>query len=248
MLLRTTLGSQVEAALALQSTDYKHWTKQAEQQGIVLPYTRSDSFVAAFVGTPANPPTRAGQTRSSHVYPAHITKADNVQHIPERIPLDEDFSWLVGAYLSEGCIATGASKKGGKQRPYAVLVSNMSDVFKERFTRFCDKYNIGFHLDSSTRLLPSGKRAPTVSLRMHSLQMGELFTRMFGTGATVKRIDPVLLGAPDIFLSGLLDGYWSRDGSVSTDSNYMMAYSASNSMLQDIQQIGRHRPPGQVLF
>jgi hypothetical protein len=78
--------------------------------------------------------------------------------------------------------------------------------------------------------------------------MGELFTRMFGTGATVKRIDPVLLGAPDIFLSGLLDGYWSRDGSVSTDSNYMMAYSASNSMLQDIQQIGRHRPPGQVLF
>lgn len=229
--------SHVDAILDIYNKRTKRaWTKSIPEH-VKVPYGRMDAFLDAFIGCGDKNPRRPG-CRSEHVYPFDTSKKGGEgAHIPEKIPLDEDFGWLVGAYLSEGCIATGANRKGAKPRPYALLVSNMSEAFEQRFARFCGRYGIGYHVDSSTRLMPSGNTCPTVSLRMHSLLMGELFMRLFGTGAAIKRIHPMFFGAPDDFLRGLLDGYWSGDGSVSNTSLSMSAYSASHGMLVDLQQI-----------
>lgn len=230
--------SHVEAALEEQAKGERRWYQTAkERRGVELPYSRSDAVLCAFVGTPTQPPTRKSMCLSGHVYPATISKRDTVAHIPEKLPLDEDFGWLVGAYLAEGCIAVGANKRGAPHRPYALLICNMQPEFKQRFVRFCERYDIGYHVDAGTRLMASGNRSPTVSLRMHSLLLGELFMKMFGNGAAEKRIDPTLFGAPDGFLRALLDGYWSGDGHVLEKGNSMAAYSASRALLIDIQQI-----------
>ena len=229
--------SHVERALAVKAEGERQWFGGLAERGIFVPYKRSDSVNVAFVGTPRLAPTRRDNSRPGHVYPANISKCDSVAHIPERIPLDEDFGWLVGAYLSEGCIAMGANKKGAPERPYAVLICNMQPEFKLRFERFCERYTISYHIDAGTRLMKSDNRSPTVSLRMHNLLLGELFIKMFGNGAANKRVDPTLFGAPDAFLLALLDGYWSGDGSVSKGGQSMSAYSASGPLLVDIQQI-----------
>jgi DNA-directed RNA polymerase beta' subunit len=231
--------SHVERALAVKAEGKRTWYVGLKDRGVHVPYSRSDIFMSVFVGTEKYPATRKHSTRPGCVYPAHtsIRNIDEMQHIPENIPLDEDFGWLVGAYLSEGCIAVGANKKGATPRPYALLICNMQSEFKARFVRFCETYNIGYHVDAGTRLMKSGNRSPPVSLRMHSLLMGELFLRLFGNGAAEKRVHPLFFGAPDACLHGLLDGYWSGDGCVSRDGVNMSAYSASGSLLIDVQQI-----------
>lgn len=231
--------SHVEAALRVRENERIGWFKNLSSHGVHVPYSRGDALLEAFVGTEKKAPKRKHSTRPGCVYPAHtsIKKDEDMQHIPEHIPLDADFGFMVGAYLADGCIAIGNNKKDAAKRPYAVLICNMSKEFRARFESFCQRYNIGYHIDAGTRLMQSGNRSPTVSLRLHSLLMGELFMRLFGQGAEVKRIDPVLLGAPDEFLHALLDGYWSGDGHVSDKNKAMSAYSASKGMLQDIQQI-----------
>jgi DNA-directed RNA polymerase beta' subunit len=227
--------SEVDKALKHREEVGRKWTHELGKS-IILPYNRADSLIAAFIGQPKRPPTNTALLANC-VYPKKTMGEDMISHVPENIPLDHDFGWLVGAYLSEGCIAVGANKKGAAQRPYAVLICNMSKEFHELVDRFAKRYEISYHVDEGTRNMASGYVGYTKTLRMHSLILGELFMRMFGNGAASKRIHPSLLGAPDEFLKGLVDGYFSGDGMVSKKDNYMNAYSASRGLLDDLQQI-----------
>lgn len=211
------------------------WTQEFDKS-IILPYKRSDSLLAAFVGQPKRPATNT-HYKEGCVYPLKTMGKDMASHVPEAIPLDRDFGWIVGAYLSEGCIAVGANKKGAKEKPYAVLICNMTPEFHERVDAFCKRYDIGYHVDEGTRQMPSGTVAQTKSLRMHCLLLGELFMRMLGNGAANKRIHPMLLGAPDDFLHGLVDGYFSGDGYVGISHVTVRAYSASHGLLEDMRQV-----------
>jgi DNA-directed RNA polymerase beta' subunit len=201
-----------------------------------LPYNRMDSFLVAFLGSPSRPPTMKDLTKDGCVYSIYnCGHQETSAHIPEKIPLDREWGWIVGAYLSEGCIATGANKKGAVPKPYALLISNNCDDFNSRTSEFCQRYSLGYHVDEGTRDMPSGTVAKTKTLRIHSLLLGTLFKKLFGQGADKKRVHPSLLGAPDEFLIGLLDGYISGDGYVAAHS--MNAYSVSEGLLKDLQQI-----------
>jgi DNA-directed RNA polymerase beta' subunit len=211
------------------------WTQEIGKS-IILPYKRIDSLTAAFVGLPSRPATNT-HYKEGCVYPLKTMGKELASHVPEAIPLDKDFGWIVGAYLSEGCIAVGANKKGAKERPYAVLICNMTPEFHERVDVFCKRYDIGYHVDEGTRQMASGTVGKTKTLRMHCLLLGELFMRMFGNGACDKRIHPMLLGAPDDFLHGLVDGYFSGDGCAPARQVSLNAYSASLGLLEDMRQI-----------
>lgn len=211
------------------------WTKEFNRS-FVTPYSRPDILLAAFVGQPKRPATNTFM-RANCIYTLKTMGAEMVSHLPERLPLDRDFGWLVGAFLADGCIATGAPRKGAAEKPYAVLICNMSAEFREGVDRFCTRYDIGYHVDEGTRTMKSGYVVQTVSLRMHSLILGELFMELFGQGAAVKRLHPSLFGAPDEFLHGVVDGYWSGDGCVSKHDNSIEAYSVSRGLLEDMRQI-----------
>ncbi len=227
--------SEVRKALDLRQQVGRRWTKEFGKD-IVTPYNRADSLVAAFVGQPTRPATNTFM-RERCVYPLKTMGAAMVSHLPERIPLNREFGWLVGAYLAEGCIAVGAARKDGDAKPYAVLICNMSAEFRDGVDAFCKRYDIGYHVDEGTRTMKSGYAATTVSLRMHSLVLGELFMRLFGNGADKKRLHPSLFGAPDDFLHGVVDGYFSGDGSVSKKDARVSAYSASHGLLEDVRQV-----------
>ncbi len=218
--------SEVEKALEWRKGHGKFWwkghggTRFPGGIGTVfkLPYTRSDTFVEAFLGSPKLVPHRAKNCQPGCVYPA--TAAHQSAHIPEKMPLDEETGFLAGIYLAEGNCTY-----------HHLMISNLDDDINERVHHCFKRWEVNYHIIDEAR--PMGW---TKTLRSHSMVLTHLFLKLFGTGSHLKRIAPELLAAPDPFLKGLIGGYFDGDGCL-TGRNIITAYSASHGMLEDLQQV-----------
>lgn len=147
------------------------------------------------------------------VYPKHVSKQSS--DIPENIELDTEFGFFIGAYLAEGCCTE-----------HHTLISNMDYDFNLRISQFCDRWNLNFHVDEGPR-----------TLRIHSLVLTQLLRKLINTGSGNKQFPSIFLQAPEQFQKGLIDGYFSGDGTVSKKQNEILATSISNQLLQGIQMI-----------
>ena len=221
-------SSEVEKALEWRKGHGKFWwkghggTRFPGGVGTVfkLPYSRSDTFVEAFVGSPSKPPHRAKYCQSECVYPAMATLQS--AHIPEMMPLDEETGYLVGIYLAEGGCTS-----------HHLMISNLDDDVNERVHQCFKRWGVNYHVIDELRP-PNGR---TKTLRSHSMVLTQLFMKLFGTGSHLKRIAPELLAAPDAFLKGLIGGYFDGDGTMRASRNQISAYSASRGLLEDLQQV-----------
>lgn len=211
-------------------SNHRNWYNSNHGKRFTLPYSRSDAFTEGVVGSKNKktgeraPPRRSYKDeRENCIYPKSSTFQS--AHIPERIELDADCGFFVGAYLAEGCCTE-----------HHLLISNIDDDFNERIDRFCKRYELNYHIDDKMVVKP-GYQGRSKTLRTHSMVLTQLFIRSIGTGAGVKRIPAELFAAPDEFLKGLIDGYFSGDGCVPADGNCVMASSICKGLLEDIQQV-----------
>lgn len=125
-----------------------------------------------------------------------------ISHIPDKLPLDNDFGFFVGLYLAEGwCTKT------------FVGISNNDSVIRKRITDYCDRYNITYDLVTS-----EGKNVRK-STKIHSVLLARLFKIICDTGSENKRVPEFAYTAPPEFLRCLIDGYYSGDGCVQKDGN-----------------------------
>jgi DNA-directed RNA polymerase beta' subunit len=77
----------------------------------------------------------------------------------------------------------------------------------------------------------------SITMRIHGALLAELMSKNFGNGSENKVVPAWVLQAPDAFLKGLVNGYFSGDGSCSKKNNEVKAGSSSQPMLEMIQQI-----------
>ena len=147
---------------------------------------------------------------------------NSTSKIPEHIPLDKNFGFIVGAYAAEGGVT-------GQQ----TIVSNITDDFNKVVDEFCSQYSVEYHIDSKV-----SEKGFSKTLHLHSTILTYLFTNMIGTGSKNKRLPGWVLQAPDEFIGGVIDGYFGGDGTINkNDSNCISATSISKGLLEDIQQI-----------
>jgi len=206
-----------QVAKGLQYIDEHQWWHKHHGKDFTVPYKRSDSFLCAFVGDKAR---RVVNTQKDNcVYPLHMLRQP--AHVPEQLPLDNVTGFFIGAYLSEGCCTE-----------HHILISNTDDDFLSNIDEFCNRYDIKYHFDER-----KDERGHTKTLRMHCMVLAQLLLRTIGTGSHNKRIPAFMLDAPNEFLMGLVDGYFSGDGTVSKRDNVVKATSVSEGLLHDIQQI-----------
>lgn len=206
-----TYMSEVERAKLARSNGGFWW----KNRSFTLPYKHSDSFVATFIND-----QNSQHYEPSCVYPKKCHNTTTT--IPENIPLDEEFGFILGAYAAEGCVTS-----------HHVLISNVDNDFNRKVDSFCQRYKIGYHIDQ--RIIGT---SVTKTLRLHSLVLAQLFERMIGTGSSQKRLPAWALQAPLCFMQGLIDGYFSGDGSVTKDDrNVVSACSTSKGLIEDVQQI-----------
>jgi len=209
-------GTHAQKALQMLNGEDRHWFQKNQGTAFTIPYSRSDAFRDAFVD---GKNTNANEIRAGFVYPKRTRP--NVSQIPERIPLTHDFGFFMGAYLAEGTANTTQ-----------VSITNNDAAYLEKISVFVSKWNVGSHKVSEKKhALRSGIKGTSTSLVIHSTLLAKLIGRAFGRVSGEKTMPNWVFQAPDVFVSGLIDGYMSGDGTVDKKSGCVLATSVSEELL-----------------
>jgi intein/homing endonuclease len=176
----------------------------------ILPYNRPDSILYSWSNT------KLTTFEEGCVYPKCSHKV--VSRIPEKIPLDEHFGFVVGIYLAEGW-----------STDTFVGISNNEPVILDRVRAWCDKYGVTHHTVVSTNERFPGSMS--TDLKLHSVILARWFKPWMGTGAANKKMPPEAFIGPREFAKGILDGYFSGDGYVEANGNQIKVTSVSEELI-----------------
>ena len=178
------------------------WFYRGNGKEFVTPYKRGDTFFGRRKDFYM-------RMKSGFVYIHTSTRV--VSHIPAKIPLDNDFGFFVGIYLAEGWSTLTF-----------VGISNNDPNIRKRVTDFCDRYGLTYHLVTRVLLNSKGKNVrngTSNDLKIHSTLLARMFKIICETGSSNKFVPEFAYTAPDEFIKGLIDGYFSGDGCVTLTGN-----------------------------
>lgn len=147
-----------------------------------------------------------------------------VSHVPDKIPLDNDFGFFIGLYLADGWVTKTF-----------LGISNNDKVIRKRITDFCDRYGVTYHTVFSEG--KNVRNGTTTDLKVHSVLFARMFMELCNTGSSNKHIPDFAYIAPDDFIKGLIDGYFSGDGFVNKTDGSINASSVSEELITGISFI-----------
>jgi DNA-directed RNA polymerase II subunit RPB1 len=213
-----SFGSEIMKALSY--CHERNWWANHANIDFVVPYARSDSLLEA-----TNCKCRQGaNTKQSFetgiVYLKHKGKQSR---IPEKIPYDFEFGYLIGAYCAEGCMTKTQ-----------ISISNNDVKFFEPINTLMLRWGITtkYYVVSNK----NGQEGWTSSdLRIYSKLLTEILNALCGKGSDNKFIHPELLNGNKEFMRGVLSGYFGGDGAIDKKTKYISAYSVSRKLLENLQ-------------
>lgn len=151
---------------------------------------------------------------------APVTTISEINIIDFRkIKLDSEFGWFVGAYLAEG------SMNGN-----SIVITNISNVFKENTKKIADRFNCQFKHE--TYVGEYGPGASNIIVKCKPLK--QHIVENCGNSSFNKKVPDYAFSASNDFVSGLVRGYFEGDGNVAGTRNMIRAHSRSEKLLTDI--------------
>lgn len=200
-----------------------HWWSIHVDKDFTVPYKRSDIFLVGFREQKKNKNAKNTQSfKNGILYPKK--QKENKAQIPEMIPYDFDFGYLIGAYLAEGCTTKTQ-----------ISIANNDAKFFEPINRLMTKWNITTKYYVHNDKCKDGWTSS--DLRIYSKLLTDIIDNLCGKGAANKFIHKELYNGGIEFMKGLLSGYIGGDGSVSKTGIMVSAHSVSHRLLKDIQLI-----------
>ena len=207
-------GSEMQKALAYKEVDH-FWFRNGDGKEFITPFVRGDTLLDSFKRSLEYP------TLPGYIY----TIARNAHRaIPDKFQLDSEFGFFIGAYLAEGCCGWDNQ----------VCISNNDPIFRKRIGAFFDSMSIGYHVQVQENKGQEGWTS--TDIRAHSTVLTELIKKTCGVGSEHKFVPSWAFSAPEAFLKGLIDGYFSGDGCV-TLKHYITASSVSERLIDGITLI-----------
>jgi DNA-directed RNA polymerase beta' subunit len=206
-----------EAYKAMNYMDEYHWWNKYNNVEFILPYKRSDSFRDRMKDLRKGCENRVS-IENGYVYPKKTWK--NCCKIPENIPLDYDFGFLIGAYCAEGCLTRTQ-----------ISISNNDFEYHLPIQRWCDKYNI---TTKQYRNENKNKEGWTSSdIRIYSIVLTDLIEKLCGKLSHGKFIHQNLIFSNEEFKKGFINGYIGGDGTINVRSKSISSFSVSYQLLND---------------
>ena len=144
--------------------------------------------------------------------------------IPQEYELDNDFGFIVGAYITGHCENTGTQ----------CIISNNDQSFRDRLEKWCKRHNIRFDIRVQNDKHFKGDTG--TDFLIHSPLMCEWFTNMCGNYSHGKHIPDFTMFACDEFIKGMMDGYFSGDGKVDKRGNIMCS-SVSERLIDELMMV-----------
>jgi len=213
-------SSEVEKAKEVM-TEY-HWWSKHQGTTFTLPYKRSDSFVAK-----VNDKLRNGcNTKTAFAPNCVYTMQTNMNdyNIPETIPLDYNFGYLIGAYSAEGCMTK-----------YQVSIANNDESYFAPILDLCQKWNITTKVYRNEN---KGKKGWTSQdLRIYNTVLCRLLEKFCGKLSHNKFVSDKIIFSNKECLYGFIDAYIGGDGTINKKDKSIVMSSVSKDLLIDVQQI-----------
>lgn len=133
-----------------------------------------------------------------YMYHSDIPNTSNC-FLPDKIFLDNEFGFLIGVYLAKGLSTLTF-----------VCINNCNKIITQKIIDFCNKYGIIYHFVTN-----NNERKTSKNLKIHSILLAKMFKIICDTGSENKKIPEITYTAPNQFIKGLIDGYFSSIGLIS---------------------------------
>jgi DNA-directed RNA polymerase beta' subunit len=157
-----------------------------------VPYNRSDSCKVAMRREPRF-------RTAGFVFPKHIRHS--TCPIPDILELNRDSGFFFGAYLAEGCATA-----------HQIHIANNDANYREKAAIWPTSLGIKHHVTAPAHRQKNN--GTSISIMFHSSVLTRLMVTLCNHGSWVKKVPSFVFSAPKDFVEGLLDAYFSGDGSV----------------------------------
>ena len=219
-----------DLALAKSVMHERHWWIKHSNKTFVLPHKRSDSVVNII-----NIQTEKFATNNMKniIQPGCVyMKLTNLCEyaIPEQIPLDYEFGYMVGAYCAEGCMTK-----------HQISISNNDDEYMIPIKKWCDRYNITTKMYKHENKIQIGWTSQDI--RIYNTVLCRILSNLCGNLSHNKFVSDKIIFSNRECSSGFLDAYIGGDGCVNQHakcdgnkrSDRITVMSVSRKMLSDVQ-------------
>ena len=188
------------------------WWNKNNGTTFTLPYTKKSSLQRTSVRS------NLINIKDGFVYPYNGNRKDTA--IPDKFELNEENGIFIGLFLAEG----NAHKN-------TINITNINENIKSFVKNWFDKYSICW--SEKSRINKIGGR--TTSIVGNSAILSTFLTKFVGHRAENKYVPTEAFIAPESFIVGLLNGYFSGDGTVG--KNTIEAGSASSRLIEGISML-----------
>ena len=215
-------SSEVEKAKEIMERKENAWWSKHQGKSFVLPYSRSDSFVAK-----VNDKLRNGcKSKTYFTSDCIYMKQTNMNQytIPEKIPLDYNFGYLLGAYAAEGSMTK-----------FQVSIANNDSEYFEPILELCKQWNITTKIYKNENKNQQGWTSQ--DLRIYNTILCRLLENLCGKLSHGKFVSDKIVFSNHECLLGFLDAYIGGDGFIDKKSKTIKISSVSKSLMIDVQQI-----------
>ena len=172
-----------------------HWWNKHSGKTFVLPHSRSDSFVSL---------EKSNKNIDENcVYMKLVNMCE--YRIPERIELDYDFGYLIGAYCAEGCMTK-----------HQISISNNDEEYLKPIERICEKFNITTKVYKVSNKIQQGWTSQDI--RIYNTLLCNILDSLCGKLSHNKSVSEKIIFSNPECMMGFLDAYIGGDGCVTRSS------------------------------
>jgi DNA-directed RNA polymerase beta' subunit len=210
-------GTDFNVALKMieQYTDRKvpaHWWTDHNGKDFELPYSKKSSLQRTSVRSNIH------NIKDGHVYPYSGVRKSSA--IPDQFALNAENGMFIGLFLADGNCHSS----------HVTITKNNENV--RTFVKYWfDKHGIAYTEKSKINKIGG----VTTTITGNSCVFEKFLTKLVGRGAENKHVPVEAYIAPEAFVVGILNGYFSGDGTISKNS--IEVGSASKRLIEDIAML-----------
>ena len=224
-----------ELAKAKEVMHETHWWKNHANKTFILPHKESRCVLPLFKENAGKgkTPNKSQYIKPGHVYMKSMGSCNYT--IPETIPLNYEFGYLLGAYAAEGSLTK-----------HKLSIANIDDDYLKPIEDFCAKWNI--NNKKYKRLNRGGDGWTSQELKIDSSILCKIIENLCGRHSDKKKIASTIVFSNRQCILGFLDAYIGGDGSISKKINKdgsvrisdIKMWSCSRDMLTDVMVMLRN--------
>ncbi len=189
------------------------WWNKNNGKEFILPYKNSQNFLRTLKHS------NIKNIKDGNIYCYQGVRT--ISLIEDKMELNEENGFFIGLYIAEG----NSHIKSGQ-----VCIANNDNKILEKIRKWFDKRNI-----INKTYIKKNSKSVSTTIQGYSTILSKFLNKFVGKNSRYKFIPAEFQLAPDNFIKGFIDGYYSGDGTISKNS--IDCSSASKDVIEGVSML-----------